>query len=79
MWTTRCRNHDEFLPLTNCVANGLFVRYSTDGNPPTGASPQYTGPIAISESTRIAAAIEMNGTMHQLVHNAVFTKILDAS
>jgi hypothetical protein len=75
MWTTRCRNHDEFLPLANCAAEGLFIRYTTDGKPPTSTSPQYTGPVVITDTTKVAAAIEMNGELHQLVHTAVFTRL----
>jgi hypothetical protein len=75
MWTTRCRNHDEFLPVINCAAEGLFVRYSTDGRAPTSASPQYTGPIVLNGTTQLSAVIETNGRLHQLIHQALFTKL----
>jgi alpha-L-fucosidase len=36
-------------------SEGLVVRYTTDGSPPTASSPVYERPIPVSETTTIAA------------------------
>ena len=65
---------DGLLPLRNCAAEGLSIRISTDGAPVSLRSPAYTGPVTLTKTTTIAAAVEFNGTLHPLVHTATFTK-----
>ena len=79
LWTTRCRNHDEFLPLANCAADSIYIRYTTDGTKPTSASSRYDGPIKIDSTTTVTAAVELNGTLLGLVHAAVFTREAEES
>ena len=75
LWSTRCRDHDEYFDLAVCAGQGLRVRVTVDGSVPTPASPVYTGPIAVRQTTTISAAVEHNGAMHQLVHTATFTRL----
>ncbi|AOY00075.1 family 20 glycosylhydrolase [Jeongeupia sp. USM3] len=41
--------------LANVEAPGFVLRYTTDGSEPTNASAQYTGPVAVSGTVRLAA------------------------
>lgn len=48
-----------FIITTNvalaCATSGATIRYTTDGSPPTGASPVYSSPITVTADTTIRA------------------------
>ena len=52
---------------------GAAIHYTTDGSPPTGASPLYTGAITISVTTTIKALAQKSGMSDSAVATAVFT------
>ena len=54
------------LTLTTTLPGGV-IRYTLDQTDPTEASPTYTGPITISKSTRIRAAVFVPGQPTSLV------------
>ena len=54
------------LTLTTTLPGGV-IRYTLDQTDPTEASPAYTGPITISKSTRIRAAVFVPGQPTSLV------------
>ena len=39
----------------SCTVDGATIRYTTDGTRPTAASPEYAGPISVSETTTLKA------------------------
>lgn len=45
---------------------GASIRFTLDGQPPTPASPIYTAPIALSDSTTIIAVAERDGVLSDL-------------
>ncbi|WP_052339888.1 chitobiase/beta-hexosaminidase C-terminal domain-containing protein [Gorillibacterium massiliense] len=47
--------------ITSTTADAV-IRYTTDGSTPTGASPVYTGPISVSQSTTVKAIATKSGT-----------------
>ena len=54
------------LTLTTTVPGGV-IRYTLDQTDPTETSPAYTGPITISESERVRAAVFLQGQSTSLV------------
>ena len=51
---------------------GAVIRYTLDQSDPTEASPIYTGPITISKSERVRAAVFVNGQTTSLVASESF-------
>ncbi len=46
--------YDKPISVTiKCAVSGAEVRYTTDGTEPTPRSPAYTGPVRLSETTRL--------------------------
>jgi hypothetical protein len=57
--------------ITSDVA-GATIRYTTDGSLPTDSSPVYTGPITVSESTKLRAAAFVPGMPRSGVTTAMY-------
>ena len=51
---------------------GATIRYTTDGSLPIDSSPAYTGPILVSESTKLRAAAFVPGMPRSGVTTATF-------
>lgn len=61
-----------------CGTPGAMIRYTTDGSPPTGASPVYVGPLHITTTTVLAAIAIRAGMDDSAVTSATFTAGLPA-
>jgi alpha-tubulin suppressor-like RCC1 family protein len=55
------------------TTSGATIHYTTDGSTPTGASPTYTGPIAITQTTTLKAVAMASGMLDSDVSSATFT------
>ena len=53
-------NAPQSVTLTD-ASPGVTIYYTTDGSTPTTASPQYTGPITVSTTTKLQAIAAGNG------------------
>jgi hypothetical protein len=55
------------------VTSGATIRYTTDGSTPTAASPVYSGPISVTQTTTIRAIAVATGMLDSTVATAVYT------
>ncbi len=60
--------------IVNALGQGE-VRYTLDGSGPTVESPLYREPVRIDKSTRLSAAVFLNGALHSSVTHAAYHKI----
>lgn len=58
--------------------SGATIRYTTDGTPPGTASPSYNGPISISETTILSAAVA-GGPVRQEVYFSLASDLAEFS
>ena len=65
------------LALSCADAPEATIRYTLDGTSPTAASAEYTGPIAISRTTCIRAAVIQDNTVLQLDTSATYLYLDD--
>jgi alpha-tubulin suppressor-like RCC1 family protein len=63
---------DQNMALTNAVS-GTTIRYTTDGSVPTGASPAYSAPLSISQTTTVNAQAWRTGWTTSISTAATYT------
>ena len=56
-----------------CATEGATIYYTTDGNDPTTSSTQYTGAIAVNETTTLKAIAAKDGMDNSEVASATYT------
>ena len=56
-----------------CATEGATIYYTTDGNDPTTSSNQYTGAIAVNETTTLKAIAAKDGMDNSEVASATYT------
>jgi hypothetical protein len=57
----------------NTPTSGARIYYTTDGSTPTTASPIYTGPISVTQTTTIRAIGVASGMANSTVSSATYT------
>ena len=59
--------------------HGACIRYTLDGSDPMTASPQYTRPLTLTETTTVKARVWVSGAGFGPVQTAVFANAAAAA
>ena len=62
----------------SCGTSGATIRYTTDGNMPTGSSPIYAGAFTVSNSVTVTATASKTGYTDSAPASANFTIVIPA-